>query len=45
MNFQGAPLNKTLVAILDSTRVWSLVGMDAVMPVEVCSAGENPQLE
>jgi hypothetical protein len=41
MDFQGAPLNKTLVAILDSTRVWSLVGMDAVMSVEVCSAGKG----
>jgi hypothetical protein len=41
MDFQGAPLNKTLLAILDNTRVWSLVGMNAVMSVEVCSAGEG----
>jgi hypothetical protein len=41
MDFQGAPLNKTLFAILDSARVWSLVGMDAVMSVEVCFAGKG----
>jgi hypothetical protein len=41
MSFQGAPLNKTLFAILDSAGVWSLVGVDAVMSPEVCFAGKG----
>jgi hypothetical protein len=41
MDFQGAPLDKSLFAILDSAKVWSLVRMDAVMSVEVCFAGKG----
>jgi hypothetical protein len=33
MDFQGAPLNKPLFAILDSAKVWSLVRMNAVMSI------------